>query len=171
MNRKQLVSRSMILAVPFLVLTACDTAEQPETEMDADTVAGMEAGESDGPVMGIEAVVGADAELAPIDRSGVTGHAFGEVEGEGAALTLTVEGLEAGTAYPAHIHSGSCAAGGPVVVGLGEITAQEDGSGGVTREVTADELPEDETLFIQVHGADGTAVACGDLNRGGPGAP
>ncbi|HSH44987.1 MAG TPA: CHRD domain-containing protein [Longimicrobiales bacterium] len=168
MKRKQLISRFLLLASPILVLGACDTGEQGGEALEADTAAAPVAGEVT-PVSGIDAVIGADVTLASVDRSGVTGRAFGERTGDGAALTLTVEGLEPDVAYPAHIHSGTCASGGPVVVGLGEITAQADGSGGVSRDVTADELVDEESLFVQVHASDGEAIACGDLGQSGSG--
>lgn len=159
MNRKQLLA--LALAV-LPLLAACEQAPQDADGMTADTTTTDTA-------MGFALVVDADAELAPIDRSGITGTVRGDADGDGASIDLEVEGLEPGSVYPAHIHSGRCAAGGPVVVALGRIDAEDDGSAELSARVEESELPADEPLFVQVHDPDGNAVACADLADGGTG--
>ena len=161
MHRNQLATLALAAVLPLLVACEQDAGEDPQDT----SVATETSAETTDSVMGIGLVRVADVELASIDRSGVTGRVEGEPDGEGASLTLTLDGLEPGSVYPAHLHSGRCAAGGPVVVPLGRVTAEQDGTGSLTAEVEGTELAADEPLFVQAHNPDGDAVACGDLSE------
>ena len=138
------------LAVTILLAAGCDAGDSPDA--------------AEGPAQEAGA-----AELAPVNRSGVTGTVRADHDGDEVTVTVEVAGLEAGGEYPAHIHSGRCAAGGPVAVPLGRITAGEDGTGRLTTRVAAAELGAEDAAFVQVHGADGAVVACADLGGHGDG--
>ena len=103
-------------------------------------------------------------QLAPINRSGVTGTVEADRSPDALRLTLNVEGLEPGATYAAHVHDGRCAAGGPVRAPLGDLTADQQNRSQLEREVAA--VPAPEPVFVQVHAPDGSAVACGDLPTG-----
>lgn len=106
-------------------------------------------------------------ELAPIDHSGVTGTVEADRDDDEVSVTVTLEGLQPGVAYEAHLHDGRCAAGGPVRIPMGELERGSEGEGVFRLTVRAVNLPEEDPVFVQVHGADGAAVACADLS--GPG--
>lgn len=102
---------------------------------------------------------------------------------------VELRGLEPGEAYPVHLHQGTCADGGPVVLGFETVRAGTSGTGTSRtrvsfREMAAklfarDDAPPEEharaehgrpevhpPLFVQAHGPDGTPAACGDLAVG-----
>lgn len=161
MKRNQLATLAMVAVLPLLL--ACEQTDDAGDPQDTATV-DTGADRTDTNASPISLVAGADVEFASVDRSGITGTVRGEEDGDDAAVTLELEGLEAGTGYPAHIHSGRCVSGGPVVAPLGDVTGDEDGAGELTADVPADALSGDEQLFVQVHGPDGDAVACADLD-------
>lgn len=105
------------------------------------------------------------ADFAPVNRSGITGSV--QVDGEGdPTVTLELVGLEPGAVYATHVHTGRCAAGGPVAIALGEVTAGDDGRGRMTTEVSTAEITTGDPVFVQAHGPGGEAVACADLGGG-----
>lgn len=104
-----------------------------------------------------------EVELAAVDHSGITGTVGADRDDEQVTVSVSVEGLEPGVDYPAHVHDGRCVAGGPVRFPLGRITADDDGTGRSTTRIPAAELPPAGSLFVQVHGEGGRAVACADL--------
>lgn len=108
-----------------------------------------------------------EVELAAVDHSGITGAVGADRDDEQVTVSVSVEGLEPGVDYPAHVHDGRCVAGGPVRFPLGRITADDDGTGRSTTRIPAAELPAAGSLFVQVHGEGGRAVACADLPAGG----
>jgi hypothetical protein len=101
--------------------------------------------------------------LEPVDDSGVSGHATTTHTEDEVVVVLELEGLPAAGEYAAHIHSGSCAEGGPVAVPLNDVIADEDGMGTSTTVLDADAMDHDEPRFFQVHSADGPPIACGDM--------
>lgn len=128
-----------------------------------------------------------------ITGTAVLTDASTEADPHAKAVKLELSGLTAGATYPAHIHRGSCEEGGGVAVALTSVEATGEGIGSSQTAISADQLamkepaPEAEekieaeeaeeaeyaeagrekkampALFIQVHGADGTPVACGDI--------
>lgn len=66
--------------------------------------------------------------------------------------------------YPVAIHSGTCAAGGPVVVELTAVQGQEGGEGRATTTFPASQLPAGASYFVQLNdAAGGGPLACADL--------
>ena len=139
--------QSAALVAAALLSIGCDAGDAPETAVD-DTPDGAAA----------DAV-----EFASVNRSGIQGTVTASHEGDDATVTVTLEGLEPGVAYPVHIHGGRCAAGGPVEVPLGRITASAEGTGRLTSRVAGSDLSPDRPAFVQAHGPDGAAVACADI--------
>lgn len=105
-----------------------------------------------------------------------------EEESHAHRVVVRLEGLEAGQTYPVHIHQGSCAAGGPVLMPLESVEAEPSGSGSATTTISARQLAEamekmeaggegemegegheHPTVFIQAHQPGGTPAACGDV--------
>lgn len=107
-------------------------------------------------------------------------------------ITVELTGVATGT-YPAHIHRGTCEASGGVAVPLTAIDVEEGASmatasttvtpsqlaaeraegedemagGEETQEYAAGDEPRDHgPLYIQVHLANGTPAACGNLTHG-----
>jgi len=65
--------------------------------------------------------------------------------------------------YPIHIHAGTCEEGGRVALPLTTMTGGEGGEGTSLTTFQVSELPLDGTYFVQMHRADGTPIACGDV--------
>lgn len=143
MHRRPLVRLG--LAAATLVVLGCEAGDAPDQE-DAGTAAPSEAA----------------ADFAPVNRSGITGTVEADHEADDVTVTVELAGLAPGTEYPVHIHTGRCAAGGPVAVPLGRITARPDSTGRLTTRADGSGLG-DEPAFVQVHGPGGDAVACADL--------
>ena len=142
----------LIAGACLIVLTPLAACDAPEDE-------GLAEEQLD---VGAQEVAAGPLELAPIDHSGVTGTVRANADDDQVTLTMTLQGLQPEVDYTAHVHSGRCAAGGPVVVPFEQLEVGEDGQG--TGRLRTSTLPADETLFVQVHGSGGQAVACGDLN-------
>jgi hypothetical protein len=109
--------------------------------------------------------------LDEVNDSGISGDAAANHEGDSVRIGLSVSGLESGTSYAAHIHTGSCEAGGPVRAPLQSVTGGEDGMGTSTTTLASTQLPADQRSFIQVHGPGGQPVACGDIEGHGEDRP
>ena len=83
-------------------------------------------------------------------------------------VKVVVDGLEPGTAHPAHIHLGSCEAQGPVIVPLDAL--QADSSGHAEATTTVQNAPGIGTWYVNVHrgpGLDGpqfTPITCGNVS-------
>ncbi|HUG41119.1 MAG TPA: hypothetical protein VMM12_11570 [Longimicrobiales bacterium] len=105
----------------------------------------------------------ASADFAPVDRSGVTGTVRAEHEEDEAAVTVELAGLQPGTVYTVHIHTGRCSAGGLVAATLGDVTAGSDGTGRLSATVAGSPLGPDSPAFVQALDAAGDPVACADL--------
>jgi hypothetical protein len=105
--------------------------------------------------------------LEALAGSGVTGEAMAMHAEEAVVVILELRGLTPGAAHPAHIHSGSCADGGPVAVPLTSITGLEDGTGASTTSIGSADISPSQAYFIQVHATDGTPVACGGMEGHG----
>ena len=144
-----------VLVIPPL-LAGCDAGGEGAGEPAQEGAAVSAAGE--------QAQTGGTIQLAPIDRSGVSGTVRTDRSSEALSLTMSVEGLEPGSTYAAHVHDGRCAAGGPVRAPLGEFTSEGQNPAQVEAELDA--VPADEPVFVQVHAPDGTAIACADLPGG-----
>lgn len=147
------------LTVAFL---AAGCAEQGQQQAAEDTAAAAE-----------DTAAAATADTSPADarevtlsaknQSGVTGTAGWTVEGDSVTFDLSLEGLEPNQQYPAHVHQGSCEAGGGVAAGLNPVAADADGTGEGSATVARSGFSSGQTYFVQVHLPDGTPAACGDL--------
>lgn len=143
-----------------LALTACgEPAEEepvqepaPATEAPATEPAeGMEA--PDAPV---------DITLSAVGESGVSGQATAVHQNDSVTVSIDLQGLPGEGEYAAHIHQGSCEAGGGVAAPLNSVQGTADGSGQSTTTLAASALEADQTYFVQVHGPGGV-LACGDI--------
>ena len=137
----------LALVAAAVTLVGCDAGDAPAAEEELPGTTELDA----------------EAEFAPVNRSGVTGTIAADHDGDAATISVDLAGLEEGTVYPVHIHTGLCAAGGPVAVPLGRITGGNDGSGRLTARVAASQLAPDQPAFVQVHGSSGAAIACADI--------
>lgn len=139
------------LLAAALLLGACDAGDQqPATEEAVDTLTRELAPEP--------------GDLMPINRSEVRGRATIDRDGDDLRVVVQGEGLEPGAAYTAHVHEGECAAGGPIRLPLGRMTATPEGTGSLRMRVSADRLPTEGNLFVQIHAPDDSPVACADID-------
>lgn len=146
------------LLLPLAVLACGETGTQEG--------GGMEEEASGGDTAAAEAATmeepGATVSLAAKGESGVSGDARVMPAGDSVRIALSLTGLTEGQSYPAHVHTGTCSAGGGVDQPLSPVTGQAGGTGSSTSTLAAS-LFADTTHFVQVHGSGGTPVACGDL--------
>ncbi len=83
-------------------------------------------------------------------------------------VTVTVTGLTANTKHVGHIHTGACAAPGPVAVALEELSSDGNGAGTISSTIEAAKIP--ASAYVQYHqrgkgdaaGAGG-GIVCGDI--------
>lgn len=101
-------------------------------------------------------------QLEALNNSGITGDVTATHTASDVTVQISLSGAAEGTTYPAHIHTGTCASGGPVAV---ELTAVSAGQSSTT--VENSRLPADQPAFVQVHDAGGNPVACSNLQGHG----
>ncbi len=102
--------------------------------------------------------------LNDMGGSGVTGTATLTDMGTTTDVDVTIDGgLTPGT-HMNHIHTGTCAAQGPILENLENLEAAADGSVPSTSTVIAKPLSDfdDGNHYVAAHATDGTVVACGD---------
>ncbi|MGH7556531.1 MAG: CHRD domain-containing protein [Gemmatimonadota bacterium] len=96
-------------------------------------------------------------------ESGITGTATVTPIADGVEVNLDLDGLTAGETYSAHLHRGACDDDMGVIAPLEDISASAD-TGQSTTTIGMSMLdPTAESLFVQVHSADGTPIACGNV--------
>lgn len=115
------------------------------------------------PGMGTDEMTEHTVQLAAVGDSGVSGEATGMLTEDALVVMIELDGLPAEGEYAAHIHSGTCAEGGPVAVALDPVIGLSDGTGASTTTLEPDEVDDSEPHFVQVHGEGGTPIACGDM--------
>ena len=112
------------------------------------------------------------AQLSARLSSGVTGTASGRsvgfVGGAGTATaSVEIRGAAPGARHPWHVHSGTCATGGPIVGEANDYPVLEIEADGTDEATAAIEAGmNDETRYhVNVHrsAADLTVISCGDL--------
>ena len=145
------------------VLGACqqgtDEGEMEEPITDETGMPGVPDVDEPGLAEGVPVEVGLEAKAA----SGITGTATLMPAADGVEVALDLDGLTAGETYASHIHRGICDDDLGVVAPLEDIVS-EGGTARVTTTLDESMLdPTAESLFIQVHAADGMPVACGDI--------
>jgi hypothetical protein len=101
-------------------------------------------------------------QLEAKDNSGITGEVTATHTANDVTVQISLSGATEGATYPAHIHTGTCASGGPVAVELTTVSAGQS-----TTTVENSKLPADQSAFVQVHNANGNPVACSDLQGHG----
>ena len=101
--------------------------------------------------------------LQAVGTSGASGPATVTPNAAQTQVQVQLTGVTPG-AHPGHIHSGTCAAIGPVVHALPEITAGADGTGSAEATVPLDAATiMNGQHLISYHGEGGAPVACGEL--------
>lgn len=105
------------------------------------------------------------ASVAPKNDSGMQGHVMVSTGSDSLTIKLEVLGLKSGTAYPAHLHRGSCAEGGEVLAELNSPTVASVGLGSSLTALSPDVMESGQPYFVQVHLPDGTPAACADVEK------
>jgi hypothetical protein len=134
-------------------LAACETADDAD-DMPADTAAVAADSLADMPT---EPTV---TNLDDVNDSGIEGEATATHSASEVTVSILLKGdnAKADQSYPAHIHTGTCEQGGPVAVELATVQNLQS-----SKTVPLSSLPAGQPAFVQVHGADGKPVACGDM--------
>lgn len=101
--------------------------------------------------------------LTASNDSGVSGEATAMHLHDIVVVVVELEGISDAGEYAAHIHSGSCEEGGPVSAALNPVVGLADGTGASNTTLDVTEVEQDQPLFIQVHGAGGSPIACGNI--------
>lgn len=151
----------LLLALP-LTLAACGGDDEVDTTLEGIDTATVATATTDTAAHDMAAMPMTVA-MQPVGNSGVTGQATLTPSGTQTQVQVQVTGLTPG-AHPGHIHTGNCAAPGPVVQPLPEITAGADGSGSANTTLALDHA----TLMngqhmIGYHGEGGAVVVCAEL--------
>ena len=151
------ISKFSVVALAAMVSLAACAQDAEEDGVPADTTAaanttGMPA---DGPPMEPQVT-----NLDDVNDSGIEGEATATHSAQDATVSILLKGdnAKADVSYPAHIHSGTCDAPGPVVVPLEDVKNLQSSK---TIQVSA--LPQGQPLLIQVHDAGGKPIACGNM--------
>lgn len=101
--------------------------------------------------------------LEPVGGAGVRGGATAEAAGESTHFVITIRGGAPNSTLAWHMHSGTCASPGELV-GSGYPALQVGPGGTAQGAITlAVAAPDSESRIIQVHGAGGNVVSCGEL--------
>lgn len=111
-----------------------------------------------------------DANLSPMNNSGVRGASRVQSVGLGSGVTITINNATAGAAHPWHVHVGTCASGGGIFGDASDyptLTVAADGnaSANATLDVA---LNEQSSYHVNVHRSPtdlGTIIACGNLDN------
>lgn len=159
--RKTRFLTALAIAGAF-VLTACAEG-QDEGEL-AEPIT-EETGMPDEPGLIEEPTEAGPVEVGLESRaeSGVTGTATVTPIADGVEVDLDLDGLMADRSYSAHLHRGTCDNDMGVVAPLEDVTASGETGQSTTTIGTSMLDPTAESLFVQVHSADGTPVACGNV--------
>jgi hypothetical protein len=103
--------------------------------------------------------------LNAMGGSGVTGTATLTDMGTTTDVDVIIDGGLTPGIHMNHIHTGTCAAQGPILENLKDLTAGADGSVPATSTTIAKPLSnfDDGNHYVAAHATDGTVVACGDI--------
>ncbi|HEX6926054.1 MAG TPA: hypothetical protein VF167_11590 [Longimicrobiaceae bacterium] len=149
-----------------LLLGACG-GDAADTEMAGADSAQVEEGMAPTPTT--EDQMGAMATAVAMTALGggtATGEAILTPSGSGTEVNVTLNGLEANSTHPGHIHQGTCDSVGSVVAPLSEITADASGTGSMTTtvELGADSLFAGNYIVVY-HDPGGTPMVCGQVEE------
>lgn len=151
----------MLTLAAFVSLGACGEAGQQEAAGGAE--AARTAATDTAPEDTAKRAAKKQVSLAAKSESGITGTASFAKKGDSLAVKVSLSGLKEGASYPAHIHQGSCAQGGPVAAALTSVTGEAGGSGKSESVVAKGSLQDTASYFVQAHLPDGTPAACGNV--------
>jgi hypothetical protein len=97
--------------------------------------------------------------LDEVDDSGISGEATATHSANDVTVSILLkDDAKADVTYPAHIHTGTCEAGGPVAVELEPVKNLQS-----SKTVPLSSLPSNQAAFVQVHNPAGKAIACGNM--------
>ena len=149
--------KAMLVLLTPLALAACGEAgemdEAPADTAAAETDTAADTAEARGAL-----------QLEPKNESGITGEAYTEAApGDSAVVVLELEGLEEGTEYPAHVHSGRCETGGGVAAALNPVTGDAEGAGTSRTTVATAQFSDTLDYYVQAHLPDGTPASCANV--------
>jgi hypothetical protein len=161
----------MLLAVPVALLTvACNGDDRVDTVATTDTTmmgapAGTTPAAGTGTMMG--AGMGSTIAMQPVGGSGVSGEATLTESGQQTQVMVRLMGSTANATHQGHIHSGTCASPGAVVVPLQSISVDAQGSGTSTSTV---DVPihtaangQHIVVYHEAGGSPGAPVVCGEI--------
>jgi len=143
-----------LLILSLVALAACSAREDEDGDIDFDATDWS-------------------AQLASRSGTSVTGSATSRsvgIEGGGGTATASIEvrGATPGSRHPWHVHTGTCATGGPFIGEADDypiLVIEADGTADATAAIEAG--MSDETRYhVNVHRSAsdlGTIIACGDL--------
>lgn len=155
----------LVALVPLALITACG-APEPNEDMgttNEPAATPTEEPQAETPMASPEVFT---VTLASKNESGVTGTATATHTGDSVTVDVEVNGVSAQGELPAHIHQGTCDAPGPVLVPLTSLQVT-GGTGRSSTTLAADQVPTDQSTFVQVHDPDGQPIACGDVEGHG----
>ena len=109
------------------------------------------------------------ANLSGTNNSSVRGTAKAQSVGVGFGANISISGAAAGAQHPWHVHTGTCATGGPVVGSAGAypvLTANSSGEASANATIST-ALNESQRYHVNVHRspADLTVISCGNLDN------
>lgn len=150
--------KSAGIALGLLAVLAVGCAREEEIDEDASQPAEMPAPAPSDVTTPAGPAEPITSSLEAKNDSGITGEVTATHTASDVTVQITLNGAKEGVSYPAHIHTGTCASGGPVAV---ELTAVTGGQSSTT--VEASKLPANQPAFVQIHDASNNPVACSDL--------
>lgn len=145
----------LILVLALGALTACATSQS-----------GNQPGDTD-----LSDVVGDwSATLQPRNNSGVSGTVRAQAAVAATGVTITVTGATPNSHHPWHVHTGTCATGGPVYGAATAYPALHIGAnGGATATASIGvALNEEQRYHVNVHRSEtemNVIISCGDLRN------
>ena len=141
------------MLVSILALAACSAREDDDDDLDFDAT-------------DWSAQISARAPYAVIGSA--TARSVGIVGGAGTSTaTVEIRGAAPGARHPWHVHSGTCASGGPIVGEANDYDVLEAGANGADEKTAGigAGMDDHERYHVNVHRSpdDLTVIACGDL--------
>lgn len=107
--------------------------------------------------------------LSPTNNSSVRGTAKAQSVGVGFGANISISGAAAGAQHPWHVHTGTCATGGPVVGNAADYPVLvSNASGTASANATINvALNEQQNYHVNVHRtpSDLTVISCGNLDN------
>ncbi len=158
----------LLYALPVALLTvACNGDDRVDTVATTDTtMMGAPAGTT-APAPGAGAGMGSTIAMQPVGGSGISGEATLTENGQQTQVMVRIMGSTDNSTHQGHIHQGTCASPGSVVVPLQPITT--DGQGGGTSTSTVD-VPihtaangQHIVVYHETGGTPGAPVVCGEI--------